>query len=314
MTSLMEGDATLLVGSHHLGLLLQSTYDTVNGIEEVLLAHRLLVMASSYQGSLVANIGDVGTREARRLASQEINVNGIVYLDRLQVNEEDGLTFVQAREIDMNLTVETTCTQEGAIQHIYTVGSGKDDDTTVGAETIHLGEEGIQSVLTLIVATHGRVLATSSTYGINLIDEDDARSFLLSLTEEVANTRGTDADKHFHEVGTAHGEEWYLCLACYSLGKEGLTCSRRTYQQGSLWNLTTEVGVFLWVLEEIDDFLNLLFGTLLSGYVLEGDTDGVSLLIHTSLALADTEDTASHATAESCAHSARHPHDEEEEE
>ena len=49
-----------------------------------------------------------------------------------------------------------------AVEHIYTVGSCKDDDTTVGAETIHLCKEGVQGVFALIITTHGRVLAAGT--------------------------------------------------------------------------------------------------------------------------------------------------------
>ena len=43
----MKCDGALLVVGHHLGLLLQSADDTVYSIEEVLLAHALLVMTCS---------------------------------------------------------------------------------------------------------------------------------------------------------------------------------------------------------------------------------------------------------------------------
>ena len=43
MTSLMKGDAALLIGSHHLGLLLQSAYYSIYGIKEILLAYRKAV-------------------------------------------------------------------------------------------------------------------------------------------------------------------------------------------------------------------------------------------------------------------------------
>ena len=61
MASLMEGDTAFLVGCHHLGFLLQSTYDTVYGIEEILFADSLLVVACCDKSCLVAYIGDVST-------------------------------------------------------------------------------------------------------------------------------------------------------------------------------------------------------------------------------------------------------------
>ena len=91
------------------------------------------------------------------------------------MNQEDSLTFVQTREIYVNFTVETSGTEQGAVEHVYTVGSCKDDDTTVGTETIHLCKESVQGVLALIITTHGWVLAAGTAYSINLIDKDDTR-------------------------------------------------------------------------------------------------------------------------------------------
>ena len=124
MTGLMEGDASLLVGSHHLGLLFQSTHDAVYGIEEVLLANSLLVVAGGDEGSLVAYVGDVGSRESRCLAGQEVDVYGLVHLDRFEMYLEDGLAFVQARQVYVYLTVETAGTEQGTVEHVHTVGGG----------------------------------------------------------------------------------------------------------------------------------------------------------------------------------------------
>ena len=171
----MESDATLLVGSHHLSLLLQTAYNTVYCIEEILFAHSLLVVACSNEGCLVTNVGNICTRETWSLACQEINIYSFVNLDRFEMYQEDSLTFVQTREIYVNFAVETSGTEQGAVEHVYTVGSCKDDDTTVGAETIHLCKESVQGVLALIITTHGWVLAAGTAYSINLIDKDDTR-------------------------------------------------------------------------------------------------------------------------------------------
>ena len=67
MSCFVQGDGTLLGGSHDLGLLLQTADDTVDGIQEVLFSYRLPVTTGSDKGGLVAHVGDVGTRESRCL-------------------------------------------------------------------------------------------------------------------------------------------------------------------------------------------------------------------------------------------------------
>ncbi len=97
------------------------------------------------------------------------------------------LTLVQAREIYVDFSVETAGTEQGAVEHVYTVGGGQDDDTAVGAESVHLGEEGVQRVLALIVAAHGWVLASGTTTASISSMKMMLGDFLLSLTEEVAD-------------------------------------------------------------------------------------------------------------------------------
>ena len=53
-----------------------------------------------------------------------------------------------------------------------------------------------------IVTAHGGSFSTGASYGIDFIDEYDARCFLFGLTEQVADAGSTYADKHFHKVGT----------------------------------------------------------------------------------------------------------------
>ena len=63
----MKGNGALLVVGHHLCLLLKTADDAVHGVKEVLLAHGLVVMTCGNEGSLVADVGNIGTGESRSL-------------------------------------------------------------------------------------------------------------------------------------------------------------------------------------------------------------------------------------------------------
>ena len=175
MTSLVEGDGTLLLRCHHLCLLLKTADDAVYGVEEVLLAHHLAVVACCDEGSLVADVGDVGTGESRSLACQHVDVHLLVHLDRLQMHLEDVAALGEVWEVYVYLAVETSCTQKGLVEHVDAVGGSEDDDTGVGAEAVHLGEQGVQRVLSLVVAAHSRVAAAGTADGVNLVDKYYAR-------------------------------------------------------------------------------------------------------------------------------------------
>ena len=132
------------------------------------------------------------------------------------------------------------------------------------------------------------------------------------MAEQVAHTTGSHTYEHLHEVASRHREEGYASLTGHGLGQQGLTRSRRTYEQGTLGNLTAQLGVFLWILQEFHDFLHLLLGTFLSGHVLERDVQVAAFLIHLGFRLAHAEDTATAGT--SCSHTAEQvdpEHDEE---
>ena len=108
---------------------------------------------------------------------------------------------------------------------------------------------------------------------------------LSALVEEVPDPCGSHTDEHLDEVRSAGVEEAHAGLACDRLGDEGLTGSRRTHEQDSLGDLGADLGVFLRVLEELDDLLELVLGLLLACHILEGDLDVlVSVLLGVALA------------------------------
>ena len=111
-------------------------------------------------------------------------------------------SFIQVGQVDVYLAVETSGAQQCLVQYIHTVGCGKDDDTAVGTEPVHFRQQLVQGVFAFIVTAHGGSFSTGASYGIDFIDEYDARCFLFGLTEQVADAGSTYADKHFHKVGT----------------------------------------------------------------------------------------------------------------
>ena len=292
----MDGYRAFLRGGHHLGLLLQSADDAVYGVEEVLLLHALLAVARCYESRLVADIGNVGTRESRSLACQHLHIHTGIPLDRTEMHLEYRLALVEVRQVNADLPVETTGSEQCLVEHVGTVCGSQHYDSAVGAETVHLGEQCVEGALPLVVAAHRRVLAARTSHGIDFVDEYDAGSLLLGLAEEVADAACAHTYEHLHEVGTAHGEERYAGLAGHCLGKQRLTGSRRTDEEGACGYLAAQLGVFLRILQEVYDFLHLLLGAFLSGYVLEGYRVLVFLLVvNFRLALAYAEDAGASA-------------------
>ena len=131
MSGLVCGDGAAFFFGGNFGFLFQAAHNAVNGFQEILLAHELSAVPCSYEGSLVAYVSNVCTREARRLPCQEVDVHTVVYLDGTQVYAEYFFPFIQVGQVYVNLSVETSGTQQGFVQHVHAVGGSQDDDSTV---------------------------------------------------------------------------------------------------------------------------------------------------------------------------------------
>ena len=85
---------------------------------------------------------------------------------------------------------------------------------------------------------------------------------LLGLVEHVPDTGRTDADEHLDEIGTRDREERHLGLAGDRPRQQRLAGARRADHEHALGNLAAEPLELARVLEEIDDFDDLLLGLL----------------------------------------------------
>src|SRR5438128_2046692 len=108
-------------------------------------------------------------------------------------------------------------------------------------------------------------------YGVNLVDEDDAGSILLSLLEQVAYARGAHANEHLYEIRAGDREERNISLACNRAGQQSLACSRRAHHQHAFRNAAAQLLKLLRFFQELDNFLQFFFGFFNAGHVLESD-------------------------------------------
>ena len=258
-------------------------------------------MTGGNERRLVADVGNVGTREARSLARQERAVELRVKLERTQVDVENLLALVDVGQPHLNLAVEPSGTRQRLVQNVDPVGGSQHDDARVGLEAVHLGQQLVERILALVVAREAGILAARPADGVDFVDEDDAGGLLLGLLEEVTHARSTHAHEHLHEVGAGDGEKRDVGFAGHSLGQQRLARSRRAYQKGSLRNLGAQLAVLVGLLEEVDDFHDFDLRLGQTGHILEGHALGVVLVEDLGLGLADVHDAAA-GTAASASH------------
>ena len=112
---------------------------------------------------------------------QVVDVEALVGLQWFEVHLEDGFALGQVGQVHVNLPVEAAGTQQGLVEHVDPVGGCQHDDARIGAESVHLGEQGVERVLALVVASHGRIFGAGAAHGVYFVDKDDAGSLLLGL-------------------------------------------------------------------------------------------------------------------------------------
>lgn len=189
-----------------------------------------------------------------------------------------------------DLAVEAARTQKRWVKNVGTVGGGDQDDAFVGFEAVHLDQQLVQRLFAFVV-TATETGATMATDGVDFVDEDDARCVLLRLLEHVAHAACADADEHFNEVRTGDREERHIGFTGDSTGEKRLTGTGRADQQHAAWNTAAKTLEFLRIAQEFDDFLEILFGFVDAGDILERDAT-MSLCQKLRLRLAEAHGAA----------------------
>ena len=219
---------------------------------------------------LVHEVREIGAGHSRRAARERRDVD--VFGDRLvaEMDLENALAAAEIRRVDDDLSVEAARAQQRRIEHVGTVRRGDEDHAVVRLEAVHLDEQLIERLLTLVV-TAAKTGAAMAADGVDLVDEDDARRVCLALLEQIAHAARADADEHLDEVRTRHREERTSGFAGDGLGEQRLTGSRRTDEQRALRQTSAELRELLRVAQELDDFLKLLLRFVGTGDVGERD-------------------------------------------
>lgn len=88
------------------------------------------------------------------------------------------------------LTIKSARSQQSSIQDIRSVGGSKDNDSCVALKAVHLCQQLVDGLLTLIVATT-HASTTLSANSVNLINEDNAGSLGLCLHQQQVLSNST---------------------------------------------------------------------------------------------------------------------------
>ncbi len=292
MSNLMgRNDPFFLLAQDTILLLLTGDYN-LNGFQKVRLIYQLTATFYGIDRCLINDICKIRTYCTGGSQSNLFQIYALIHTYILGMYLQSIYTSLQIRLVYDNSSVETTRTKKCLIQNLRSVSRRKDQDSLRRIKTIHLGKELVQGLLTLIISAIAAVSALTDC--IDLIDKDDTRCIFLCLTEEVSYSGCTNTDEHLYEIRTCQGEERHMCLTCNRSGEKGLTCSRRAYKKGSLRKLGSDCGIFLRIMQEINNLLQGFLGLVLSCNILECYARFL-LNVNLGITLANTHHTGSAA-------------------
>src|ERR1700728_3000758 len=270
VTHLVVGGDQALPLAHHARLLLGAGDHAHDPLLQLILADFALAGTGGKQRGLVDQVREVRAGEARGLPRERVDVDDLRERLAARVNLEDLGAALAVGAIDGDLAVEATGAQQRGVEDVGPVGGRDHDDVVLGLEAVHLYEQLVERLLTLVVtATEPGAAVTPN--GVDLVHENDAGRVLLGLLEQVAHTRGADTDEHLNEIGARDREERHARLARDGAREQRLARARRPIQQHPGGYARTERLKLLWVLQELLDLVQLLDGLVDPGDVTEGD-------------------------------------------
>src|SRR5262249_39632909 len=209
--------------------------------------------------------GETGSATRNRLG---IDVGGQRHLAHVHAQDLLAASHIRVRHHD--LTIESAGAQQRRVEHVGSVGGSDQDNALVGLEAVHLDQQLVECLLALVVAT-AEAGAAVATYGIDLVDENNAGRILLGLIEHVAHAAGPHAHEHLDKIGAGNGEERYVGFAGDGPRQQGLASPRRPNEQRAARNAATEALELLRVAQELDDLLQVGLGLVDARHVLKRD-------------------------------------------
>mmetsp|Transcript_16224 Transcript_16224/g.34085 ORF Transcript_16224/g.34085 Transcript_16224/m.34085 type:complete len:284 (+) Transcript_16224:771-1622(+) len=273
MSRLVVGNELVLSGGEHgsSSLLFEPDHNAVNGSINLFPSDGGLALACCCNCSFVHEILELGSRKSWGTTSNGLEIDIGFQGLATGVHTEDAGASLEVGEVDGDLPIKTSRTQQGLIQNVNTVSSRDGNDSRVSVETIHLNQNLVNCLFALVVST-SKSRATLTTDRIDFINEDDARGVLLRLSEHVANTGRSDSNKHLNELRSRNRNERDSSFSGDGFGKKGFTSSRGAVQNHSPGNSASIFRIYLRLLQKVDYFGKFQFGTVATGDVFEVDS------------------------------------------
>ena len=217
---------------------------------------------------LVHEVGEIGTRESRGAPGHraEVDISGELLVSA--VDRQNGRPLGLVGQRNLHGPVETPGTQQRRVEDLGPVRGREHHDAGPRFESVHVRQQLVQRLLAFVVRPETTRTALAPD-GIDLVDEDDRRSPLAGIGEEVPDARGTHPDEHLDETRTTEGEERNLRLARDRTGQQRLPGTGRPHHEDALRADRPGRGITPGILQDVHDLHDLGLGALIAGDVAE---------------------------------------------
>ena len=191
-------DQALLCGKDFVLLLISCDHD-LNTLFQIRLGDKLSVLPDRTQRRLIYHVGKLCTGCSGRCSRDGVKVHVIPDLDLSCMYLQDLFSSLQIGKLHRDPPVKSSRAQKRRIQSIRTVRGSQDHDALGCIESVHLRQELVQRLLTLVIAAEALAVPLLSDR-IYLVYEHDTGRFLICLLEKVADLGRSHSDEHFHKL------------------------------------------------------------------------------------------------------------------
>src|SRR5213078_3699906 len=129
--------------------------------------------------------GEVGAGKAWCAARDDADIDVFAERNLSCVDFQDTFATTHVGTRHHDATIETTGPQQRGIEHVRTIRRSNQYYAIVRFKAVHFNQQLIQRLFAFVMSSTEAGTAVT-TYGINLIDEDDAGRVLLALFKEIA--------------------------------------------------------------------------------------------------------------------------------
>jgi hypothetical protein len=243
--------------------------DPLESVGEVGKPDPLVLATGGSQRCLVHEVREVGPDHPGGRGRDRAQVDVVGKRHVTGVDFEDLPSPLLVRRVDRDAPVEAAGPKERLVENLGPVRRGDDDHAFGAGEAVHLREDLVQGLLTLVVPAERRARAAGAADRVELVDEDDRGCDGLRLGEQVADAARADPDDHLDELRGREREERGVRLAGDGPGEERLTSAGRAGKEDAARDLAAEPHVLVRILQEVDDLDELLLRLVDSCHVLE---------------------------------------------